>query len=109
MHAMYCSCAIMGTRREYYLKYVSSVKLGRLSEIVIPAHYNPYHKQMPGSVTGDMFEDDMIKRICTEVLHALRRFLKDYMIVTLDEIERPGHFFSLFAVTAPDRVISIGS
>jgi hypothetical protein len=55
-----------------------------------------------------MFEDNMATRTLIETKLAIRRFLADYAIVALDQVPRNNNFFSLFAVTAPDRVFSFG-
>lgn len=102
------SIPLWGTRLEYYEKYLDLVQRRRPDDVVIPSQWNPYHDSMPGAVTAHMFEANMAERSLTEANLAIRRFLRDYMIVTLEEVPLPKNLYSIFAVTAPDRIFSFG-
>lgn len=99
---------LWGHRLTYYPTYLELLRRQKLSGIVVPGAENPY-QHIAGSITGHAFESDLASRARGEVLMAIRRFLKDYAVTSLHEVEQPKELLSLFASPAEDRFFPFGN
>lgn len=99
---------LWGTRLQYYQKYVDLSERGLDADVVIPRENKPYTYSLSGAITVRMFELELSKRTISEAAGATRRFLRDYMALSLHEVEIPDLLYSPIASPREDRYFPLG-
>jgi hypothetical protein len=97
-----------GTRRQYYFKYCDLSGRGRESDVVIPRENKPFTYNLSGAITVRMFELELSKRAIAESAGAVRRFLRDYMAISLHEVAIPELLYSTMASPRDERYFPLG-
>ena len=99
---------LWGSRLKYYQKYVDLSERGQESSVVIPRENKPYTYSLSGAITVRMYELELSKRAIFEAAGATRRFLRDYMALSLHEVEIPERLYSPICSPREDRYFPLG-
>ena len=99
---------LWGSRLQYYQKYCDLSERGRDSDVVIPREEKPFTYSLSGAITVRMYELELSKRSILEASNAVRRFLRDYMALSLHEVEIPELLYSPIASPRPERYFPLG-
>lgn len=99
---------LWGTRLNYYETYSDLSEMGKETDIVIPRENKPSSYSLSGSITVQMFEQELAKRTIAATASAIRRFLRDYMALSLHEVPMPSLLYSPFASPRQDRYFPLG-
>jgi hypothetical protein len=100
---------LWGRRQKYYDRYVD-LSLRKLeNEIVIPEDDKPYTWNRPGAVTAKSYEDEVAYLTIAQAATATRKFLRDYMAVSLHEVEIPKMLYSAFASSRFEKYFPLGN
>lgn len=99
---------LWGPRLQYYQKYCDLSERGRDSDVVIPREEKPRTYSLSGAITVKMYELELSKKAISETASAVRRFLRDYMALSLHEVEIPELLYSPLASPRADRYFPLG-
>ena len=111
VHCTQCLARVglWGRRQKYYDRYVDLSSRGLESDIVIPNDDKPYTWNRPGAITVRSYEDEVAYLTISQAAAAVRRFLRDYMAVSLHEVEIPEFLYSAFASSRYERYYPLGN
>ena len=99
---------LWGRRQKYYDRYVDLSFRKLENEIVIPEDDKPYTWNRPGAVTTKSYEDEVAYLTISQAAAATRKFLRDYMAVSLHEVDIPTMLYSVFASSRFERYYPLG-
>jgi hypothetical protein len=99
---------LWGRRQKYYDKYVDLSARNLEKEIVIPDDDKPYTWNRIGAANVGSYEDEVAYLTLSQAAAATRRFLRDYMAISLHEIQIPKELFSAFASPRYERYFRLG-
>lgn len=99
---------LWGRRQKYYDKYVELSMRNLQSEIVIPEDDRPFTWNRIGAANVGSYEDEVAYLTLSQAAAATRRFLRDYMAVSLHEIQIPQNLHSAFASSRFERYYPLG-
>ena len=99
---------LWGRRQRYYGKYVDLSVRNLQKEIVIPEDDKPYTWNRIGAVNSGAYEDEVAYLTLSQAAAATRRFLRDYMSISMHEVQIPQNLYSAFASSRFERYYPLG-
>ncbi|WP_417767412.1 hypothetical protein [Stappia sp.] len=99
---------LWGRRQRYYDKYLELSIRNMHNEIVIPEDDRPFTWNRIGAANVGSYEDEVAYLTLSQAAAATRRFLRDYMAVSLHELQIPQTLFSAFASSRFERYYPLG-